>query len=166
LVARRSTEEISKMPMHNSDLIATFLAEQRPAIIGLVEQAFAEAAGHYTIMTPGERRRQAEHDGDEFIADLLRGGVDWEAIRTLVRTAPDPAIPSDMLLMSGILERLFTAFVDQELAAEPDVAQELARRTTSLIACRQINLTAAQIDSMLYEIAPPAGAETPAHLAA
>ena len=140
------------MARYNFDRMTTFLVEQRAAIIGLVEQAYAETGGHYARLPQAERRQQAERDGDAFIAHLRSGGVDWEAIRQRVRTAADPTLPADLLRMSGALARLFRAFVQAQLADQPALAGWLAARAADVATCVRVNLTAAQIDSMLVQL--------------
>lgn len=140
------------MAMNNFDRMTMFLTEQRAAIIGLVEQAYAETGGHYALLPQAERHRQAERDGDEFITHLCRGRVDWEAIRQRVRTAADPTVPADLVRLSGALDRLFRAFVTAQLADQPELAGWMAARAADVTTCVRVNLTAAQIDSMLLQL--------------
>jgi hypothetical protein len=145
------------MAKHNSDLMRNFLTAQRAAIITLVEQAYAETGGHYIALSGDARRDQAARDGDEFIVHLRSGGVDWETIRRRVHLAADPSIPTDLVRMSGALGRLFRAFVGEQLADQPELAEWLAARAANITACMQVNLAAAQIDTMLLQlVAAPA----------
>jgi hypothetical protein len=120
-------------------------------------------------MPQAARRAEAERDGDEFIAHLRTGGVDWEAIRQRVRAAADPAVPAELLHMAGALDRLFRAFVRVQLVDQPELAGWLADRAANVTVCVQMNLTAAQIDVMLLQLQvgpDPAAGSDPYQLAA
>src|SRR4051812_47601823 len=148
------------MALSNYNLIVDFLTVQRGAIIGLIEAAYVETGGHYLTLPSAQRHTQAEQDGDEFIASLVRGEVDQALIRSRVQAATDPLLPGDLLQMTGALDRLFRGFVREQLEDQPELADRLASRAHNILACVHMNITAAQIDRMLHPLheapaAPP-----------
>jgi hypothetical protein len=142
--------------------VVQFLDDHRAAIRQLIEQAYSEAGGHYAALTPAERVRQAETDSAEFIADLVRGAPDRERIRRTVATASAAALAGDMVQMATALDRLFTAFVAERLQGEARLAQDLVRRSSSVIARFRLSVSSVQIAALLQgEEAPvlPTGPE-------
>lgn len=112
-----------------------------------MEQAYAEAGGHYAAMPAAARRRQALIDSREFVTDLLRGGVTrgatQQTVESLERVSAEVA---DLLRMMVALERLFAEFVHAELATQPALAAELVRLSTAVNAGARADLLAAQVD--------------------
>jgi hypothetical protein len=132
--------------------IKRFLEENQEAIAGLVVQAYDAAGGHYALMSPDDRRRQAATDVQEFIADLLRGGIDRDAVhQTVANTAGEAP---DIVRLSTALDHLFATFVQERLADHPDLAEELIRVSRNLNASFRANLTAAQLDTLLRRFGP------------
>ena len=137
--------------------IDRFLIDHQGAIVGLIEQAYQVAGGHYAALAPEARRRQAAIDGQEFVTDLLRGGVDPAEVQATVHDAEDAAIATtDIVRMTAALEPLFVAFVQTTLAEQPALATELARRGRNLCASFRAHITAAHMDSVLRRFKPRA----------
>jgi hypothetical protein len=128
---------------------AQFLLENRPAITGLVQQAYQLTGGHYAALTPAESQAQAEIDSRAFIGDLLRGVPDRAAIRQRAQSASTPGIISDTLHMAEIFEKLFNAFVQARLAAQTHLARDLAQRNTFVMGRFRLSLSAAHLDSVV-----------------
>src|SRR5690242_18802031 len=138
--------------------VVHFLDDHRAAIRQLIEQAYGEAGGHYAALAPAERTRQAETDSAEFIAALVRGTPDREAIQQTVGAAP-ATLAGDMVQMATALDRLFTAFVAERLQGEARLAQDLIRRSSYVIARFRLSVSSVQIATLLQRedaLVPPA----------
>ncbi|HUS17439.1 MAG TPA: hypothetical protein VM536_20780 [Chloroflexia bacterium] len=133
-----------------------WLEDHESAIATLFEQAQREAGGHYAKMTATARRRQAEIDGRELIADLLQGGVDRVVVRETVQAAEARAVASDDIVrLATAMDRLFTSYIEAQLAGQPEMAQELVRRSRNLIASFRASVTAARLDGLLERFKKP-----------
>src|SRR3954447_25205836 len=117
------------IPEHR-DQMERFLAEQHEAITTLILQAYRQAGGHYSVMTPAQRQAQAQSDSGEFITGLLRGMPDNAAIEQMAYDMPDPEIVADIMRMTTALEKLFNGFVQTCLVTRPALAWDLTQRTT------------------------------------
>ncbi|HMA33052.1 MAG TPA: hypothetical protein VKY74_01125 [Chloroflexia bacterium] len=126
-----------------------FLTAHAPALTAIFLQAYAAAGGHYRLLSPEEQARQAAIDSQEFVADLLRGEVDQQAVRQTVQTTAQAAAVADILRMVTIQERLFVALLRAELATQPELATELERRCRNLMARFRVSLAGAQADAVL-----------------
>lgn len=135
--------------------VVHFLDDHRAAIRQLIEQAYGEAGGHYAALAPAERTRQAETDSAEFIAALVRGTPDREAIQQTVGAAPAATLAGDMVQMATALDRLFTAFVAERLQGEARLAQDLIRRSSYVIARFRLSVSSVQIAGLLRGDAAP-----------
>ena len=128
---------------------ARFLLENRPAITGLVQQAYQLTGGHYAAFTPEQSQAQAEVDSRAFIGDWLRGVPDRAAVRQLAQSAASPLIISDTLQMAEAFEKLFKAFVQARLTTRPDLARDLAQRNAFVMGRFRLSLSAAHLDSVV-----------------
>jgi hypothetical protein len=141
-------------PVLESSMI-TFLDAHQAAIVGLLDQAYEAAGGHYAAMSPPQRRRQAAADSRTFISDFLYGDIDRESVEETVAHATIAV--DDILRMVEALDRLFTAFVREQLADQPALAAALVARSTALNASFRTNLQDARAD----HTAPRFGPGTP-----
>jgi hypothetical protein len=141
------------MPPAGDARVARFLETEGSAIRDLVAQAYAEAGGHYSALPPAERRRQAATDAGEFAADLIRGSIDRQAVRDMVVAIGGGAsVADDINRMAIALERLFAAFVGERLAAEPELAADLVRRSRNVNASFRSAVMAARLDALLRDM--------------
>jgi hypothetical protein len=137
------------MQPFQQDQIERFLRENQPAIAGLLNQAYAEAGGHYAALSPEERQHQAAIDSGEYVDGLMHG-VDRATVQAAAHHATAAGIDvNDILRMSNALERQVTAFVREHLAGQPDLAQEVLRRAHNVAASFRTNLAAARLDDVL-----------------
>lgn len=134
------------MATREFEFITRFLAEQQPAIAGLMQRGYNQVGGHYIGLTDAQQQAQARLDSRQLITDLLRGGPDREAIRRTVATAADPSIPDDIVNLAAVMERLFTAFVREQLVGEPTVAQVLVERAELVFARFRLGMSSALIE--------------------
>lgn len=128
--------------------VALFLNANRTAIAGLLDQAYQQVGGHYALMTPQQRRQQATIDSLEFIADLLRGGVDLAKVRQIAQQAANSSVEiNDILRMVEVVEPLFIAFVRERVADDPALADELVRYARNTTASFRAKLMLVRIRS-------------------
>jgi hypothetical protein len=117
------------MPLHHLQF-AVFLHSHRQDIAKLLEQAYAQAGGHYASLSIWQRESQANIDSVEFIADLLRGDVTWEGIQRLAQAATAAQWSlDDVRHMTEHLEVLFAAFVRAHSKSDATFADALIRRS-------------------------------------
>ncbi|MDQ2807601.1 MAG: hypothetical protein M3Z04_11925 [Chloroflexota bacterium] len=123
------------MPLHHLQF-TVFLHTHRSEIITLLEAAYEQTGGYYGTLALRQRRSQANIDSVEFIADLLRGDVDWDQAARLVDSARAAGLPvSDVLRMTTHLETLFVAFVRQYTHNDATFGEALIRRSSHVTAC-------------------------------
>ncbi len=143
------------MPAFHRTQLERFLQGNQQAIAGLLEQAYTAAGGHYAALTDERRRQQAVTDSQEFIADLLRGGVDRAAVYQAAYAAAGAGIAvEDIIRMATALESLFAAFVQEHLAAQPLLQSDLQRRGRNVFAAFRANLATARLDDALRRFSP------------
>src|SRR3954469_11886364 len=95
--------------------IERFLHSHCAEIQQLMLLAQQEARGHYAALSQAARQQQAEIDADEFVQALLSGAPDHATIQQTLDNAPRATIATDIVNMATALDRLFTAFVSEEL---------------------------------------------------
>jgi hypothetical protein len=138
------------MPAFHIVQLERFLRGNQAAITQLIDQCYEGAGGHYTAMPPEQRREQAAADTEEFITDLLRGSVDRDAARHGLATIADSvATLDDITRMSSLLEPAFISFVQDQLGAQPALAEDLIRRTRNINAILRATVTALRMDVFL-----------------
>ena len=138
------------MPAFHIVQLERFLRGNQGAIIQLIDQCYEGAGDHYTAMSPEQRREQAAADTEEFIVDLLRGNVDRDATRQGLATIADSvATLDDITRMSSLLEPAFISFVQDQLGAQPALAEDLIRRTRNINANLRATVTALRMDVFL-----------------
>jgi hypothetical protein len=135
--------------------VEQFLDRRFAAICAIIEQAAAEAGGHYATMSPANRRLNAEHDTVEFIQALTEGRADRDAARVNgARPTNTGLIADDLLRLSHLTEPRFEAYINQELGADPDLRDELLRRARQVHASYRASLTGVKIDEVLTHFSP------------
>jgi hypothetical protein len=139
---------------YDQEAIARFCADHRAAISGLFRQAYAAVGGHYALLTPGAVALEAEIDAQAFVTDLARGIVDGAAVRQAVLRAATDDVPDDLSRMAATYERLFCDFVAVQMDRHPELARELCRRCSNLMARRRAVVAATQMDLVLRRFIP------------
>jgi hypothetical protein len=142
------------MPAFHIVQLERFLRGNQGTITQLIDQCYARTGGHYTVMPPEQRLRQAAADTEEFIADLLRGSVDRDATRQGLATIADSiATLDDITRMSSLLEPAFITFVQDQLVAQPALTEDLIRRTRNVNANLRATVTALRMEVFLRRFA-------------
>lgn len=138
------------MPAFHIVQLERFLRGHQAAITQLFDQCYETVGGHYTSMPPEQRRQQAGADTEEFITDLLRGSVDRDAARRGLRAIADSITTlDDIARMSSLLEPAFIRFVQDQLGAQPVLAEDLIRRTRNVNASLRATVTALRMEAFL-----------------
>lgn len=133
--------------------VEQFLERHFGAVCAILDQAAAEAGGHYATMSPPIRRLNAEHDAVEFIHALSEGRIDRQATRLNgARPTNTGLIADDLLRLSRLVEPRFEAYLDQELANHPALHDELLRRLHQVQTSFRASLTGVKIDQVLSHI--------------
>jgi hypothetical protein len=136
--------------------VEQFLDRHFAAICAIIEQAAVEAGGHYAAMSPATRRLNAEHDTVEFIHALTEGRADRDAARVNgARPTNTGLIADDLLRLSRATEPRFEAYINQELAGDPALRDELLRRARQVHASFRTSLTGVKIDEVLTHLSQP-----------
>ena len=139
---------------YDQEAITRFCADHRAAITGLFRQAYAAVGGHYTPLTPGALALEAEIDTQAFVTDVARGIVDVAAVRQAVLRAATDDVPNDLSRLAATFERLFCDFAAAQMARHPELARELCRRCSNVMARRRAVVAATQMDLVLRRFLP------------
>jgi hypothetical protein len=138
------------MPAFHIVQLERFLRGNQGRIIQLIDDVYERTGGHYTALPPEQRRQQAATDTEEFIVDLLRGSADRATTRQALATIADSiSTLDDITRMSTLLEPAFIAFVQDQLVAQPALAEELIRRTRNINANLRATVTALRMEVFL-----------------
>jgi hypothetical protein len=138
------------MPAFHIVQLERFLRGNQGRIIQLIDDVYERTGGHYTALPPEQRRQQAATDTEEFIVDLLRGSADRATTRQALATIADSiSTLDDITCMSTLLEPAFIAFVQDQLVAQPALAEELIRRTRNINANLRATVTALRMEVFL-----------------
>src|SRR5689334_5044309 len=138
------------MPVFHIVQLERFLRGNQGTITQLIDQCYERTGGHYTALPPEQRRHQATRDTEEFITDLLRGSLDRDAARHgLQAVANSIATLDDITRMSSLLEPAFITFVQDQLVAQPALAEDLIRRTRNINANLRATVTALRMEVFL-----------------
>ncbi len=129
--------------------VEQFLNNHRIEIQRLVQQAQQEAGGHYSTLDQAAQQHQGAIDTQEFIKDLLSGAPDRTTIQQTLEGAAWSTIATDIVNMATALDRLFATFVNEQLQAQPRLAQEIRVRSSYVIARFRLSVSASQIDSLV-----------------
>ena len=130
--------------------VEQFLEKHFAAICTIMDQAAAEAGGHYAAMSPAIRRLNAEHDTVEFIHALSEGRADRQAARLSgARPTNTGLIADDLLRLSRLVEPRMEAYINAELANHPALRDELLRLLHQVQAGYRASLTGVKIDQVL-----------------
>jgi hypothetical protein len=133
--------------------VEQFLDKHFDTICTIMDQAAAEAGGHYATMSAAVRRLNAEHDTAEFIRALSDGRVDRQAARINgARPTNTGLIADDLLRLSRFVEPRMEAFILQELGDDPLLRDELLRRLHQVQASFRVSLTGVKIDQVLTHL--------------
>jgi hypothetical protein len=138
------------MPAFHIVQLERFLRGNQGRITQLIDEVYEKTGGHYTALPLEQRRHQAAGDTEEFITDLLRGSVDRDSTRQgLAAIADSSSTLDDITRMSTLLEPAFIAFVQDQLVAQPALAEELIRRTRNINANLRATVTALRMEVFL-----------------
>lgn len=133
--------------------VEQFLDKHFEIICAILEQAAAEAGGHYATMSPTARRLNAEHDAVEFIQALSEGRVNRLATQINgARPTNTGLIADDLLRLSRLVEPRFEDYLNQELANHPALLDELTRRLRQIESSYRTSLTGVKIDQVLNHL--------------
>ncbi len=129
--------------------IEQFLNTHQAAIQRLVQQAQQEAGGHYSMLSQAAWQQQIEIDTQEFIKDLLSGAPERTTLRQTQAGATRSTTATDIINMATAMDRLFAAYVNEQLQAQPSLAREIIARSSYVIARFRLSVSASQIDSLV-----------------
>jgi hypothetical protein len=133
-----------------------FLTVHEPDIAALIEDAERATGGHYAGMTPDQLRGTAQSDARELIAGLRAAHVAREVVQETARQTETQGIAlDDLTRMSLEIERRFIAYVQAELAEQPEFAADLVRRCRHITAGYRSNITAVKLDRALGRLKHP-----------
>lgn len=136
--------------------VEQFLEQQYPALCDILERAAAVAGGHYAEMTPAARRHNAENDAVELIGALAQGTVDPEVVRaTAARPTGSGLLADDLMRLANYVEPRIEELAAHELAAQPELRDDLLARKRRVYARFRAGLTSARIDQVLSRLNHP-----------
>jgi hypothetical protein len=140
------------------DQVALFFSEHQLGLVGVTEQAYVAVGGHYALLTPAERHRQAEIDSRELTEVLIRNSITLEEVEQTLHTIPSFAVLNDVIRMAEVQERLLAAFVKTRLPDQPELAHEIIARMRNLSVRFRRNLAVAHMHSLARTDDNPAAA--------
>jgi hypothetical protein len=133
-----------------------FLTVHEPDIAALIEDAECATGGHYAAMAPEQLHQTAQSDAHQLIEGLRAAHVDRTTIQDNARQTDTQGIAlDDLTRMSLEIERRFIAYVQAELAEQPEFAADLARRCRHITAGYRSNVTAVKLDRALGRLKQP-----------
>lgn len=132
--------------------VGEFLEAHYAAICDLLERAATRVGGHYAQMTPAARRRNAEHDADEFILALTLGAIDRPTVRTAAaQPAPTGLVADDLLRLASMVEPWLQDLITHDLAEQPALRDQLLHRLREVNTSFRANLFGTKIDQAITQ---------------